>query len=119
MAFRVDKNKGPTVFPLVGVEATDMWVTMSVMASSRKAKLPRAYRNLHNKTNIQGPEDYWNRISGRSSEQTTDFTYPTLTRSIESLLPAVSSAAQDMYTGRGYYHQSAMWIGVRTGHEVG
>jgi len=87
-AFRFDESEGLTAFPLVGAEATDKRVAMSVMALPRQAKSPRAYRNLNNEADIQGPEDYWNRVSGCSSD--ADHTHLTSTQSIKSLLPGVS-----------------------------
>jgi hypothetical protein len=78
------------VFRPAVAEATDKWVTVSVMALPGRAKLPHAYRSLNDKSDVQGPEDYWNRVSWRSNEPTTDFTYPALKRSIEPLSPGVS-----------------------------
>jgi len=56
-AFRFDESEGLTAFPLVEAEATDRREAVSVMALPRWA-IPRAYRNLNNESDIQGPEDY-------------------------------------------------------------
>lgn len=90
MGFPVNEIEGPTVFRPAVAEETDKRVTMSVMALPSRVKSPHAYRNLNNKTNIQGPEDYWNRVSWRSREPTAGFTHPTSMRSRGCLLPGVS-----------------------------
>lgn len=90
MNLSVNDSEGPTVFHPAVAEATDEQVVVSVMVLPRRAKSPRAHRRLNNKANVQGSEDYWNRISGRSSEATADCAHPTSTRNIESLSPGVS-----------------------------
>jgi hypothetical protein len=117
--FPVDESKGPTVFPLVGAEATDRWVTISLMALPGEAKLPRTYRNLDNKADVQDPEDYLNRVSRPSSEAVADFTNPTSTQSKEFLLPEVSPEIRSRSTRRRQYHRFGARIRARTGHEVG
>ena len=86
MTTPVRQDEELTVSPLVGAQATGDSVGMSVMALPSKANPPHAYRNLDNEADIQGPEDYWDRVSGRPDKPAADSTHATSTRNIGSLL---------------------------------
>jgi len=85
---------------------------------ARGAKLPHAYRNLNDKSDIQGPEDYWNRVSWRSNEPTTNHT-PSIEAKYRIPIPGSQSQSRSEDTRGGQHRQSGVWTKVSTWHEVG